>query len=99
MNKEIIFSSGMTLEALDFFELNKESFGEVVKAEMESRKMQGYYKLTLQNNDGEKMIFNGGLSSGYQGEGCRGTLKVLNDCGFDIDIEYISNNPNFILEK
>ena len=99
MDKEIIFNSGITREALEFFELNKESFGEVVKAQMEADKMKIEYRLTLENKDKEKMIFNGGFSSGYQGEGCRGTLKVLKECGFDINLEYISNNLNFILEK
>lgn len=99
MDKEIIFNSGITREALEFFELNKESFGEVVKAQMEADKMKIEYRLTLENKDKEKMIFNGGFSSGYQGEGCRGTLKVLKGCGFDIDLEYISDNLNFILEK
>lgn len=99
MDKEIIFNSGITREALEFFELNKESFGEVVKAQMEADKIKIEYRLTLENKDKEKMIFNGGFSSGYQGEGCRGTLKVLKECGFDIDLEYISDNLNFILEK
>lgn len=99
MDKEIIFNSGITREALEFFELNKESFGEVVKAQMEADKMKIEYRLTLENKEKEKMIFNGGFSSGYQGEGCRGTLKVLKECGFDIDLEYISDNLNFILEK
>lgn len=99
MGNEIIFNCGITQDALKFFKTNKESFGEVVKAQMESNKIKIEYKLTLENKDNEKMIFNGGFSSGYQGEGCRGTLKVLKECGFDIDLEYISNNPNFILEK
>ncbi|MFR7936175.1 MAG: hypothetical protein ACLU4S_12405 [Clostridium perfringens] len=99
MDKEIIFNCGITKDSLKFFEANKEAFGEVVKAQMESNKMKIKYRLTLENKDKEKMIFNGGFSSGYQGEGCRGTLKVLKECGFDVELEYISNNPNFILEK
>lgn len=99
MGKKIIFENGTTSEALEFFEINKDSFGEVVKAKMEADKILIDYRLTLKNKKNEKMVFNSALTSGYQGEGCKGTLKVLKECGFDVDFGYIVNNSNFILEK
>lgn len=99
MEKEIIFECGSTNKALESFEQNKNNFGEIIKVCMESEQTNVDYKLTLENKEGRKFIFIGGFTSGYNGEGCKGTLKVLKTCGFNVDIDYISNNPNFTLEK
>lgn len=90
---------GYTGASIEFYEKYKEAFGEVIKAEMVAKPVNVKYALTLTNNLGEKLVFNGGLTSGYSGEGCRGTRRVLEMAGFKISDEFIQNNTSFILTK
>jgi hypothetical protein len=84
-----------TAEAVKFYEQYKDSFGEAIKADMKGKKCI----LTLFNATGDEMIFDGGLSAGYSGEGPSGTLKVLETAGFKITREFIKMNTDFTLDK
>ncbi|EGT4674131.1 hypothetical protein [Clostridioides difficile] len=88
-----------TVRALEFFDNYKIGFGTVVEAKMESKPEKAEYKLTLINNRGENMIIKNCCSAGYNGEGCRGTLKILTDCGFDVTTDFIRKNVEFDLKK
>lgn len=90
---------GYTGESIEFFERYKEAFGNVTSAEMISKPEDVNYKLILTNERNEQIIFDGGLTAGYSGEGQRGTYKVLKECGFDVNEEYIIENSAFKLEK
>ncbi len=99
MNNELKFNGNTTMRAVEFYESYKDSFGEVVKAELINGRGHLEYILTLVNNEGDKMIFTGGLNSGYLGEGPRGTQKILNMAGFNITDEFILENKIFNIEK
>lgn len=57
------------------------------------------YVLTLTNDKGEQIRFEGDCSAGYIGEGPNGTLRILEMSGFDIDHEYIYKHSCFTLTK
>ncbi len=82
--------------SLEFFKRYQESFGSTVRAEMV--KKPGFV-FTLENSKGDKMVFDGSFSSGYHGEGPKGTQEVLKLCGFDIDDEYAETHGEFVLLK
>lgn len=82
--------------SLGFFKRYQESFGNTVRAEMV--KKPGFI-FTLENSMGDKMVFEGSFSSGYHGEGPKGTQQVLKLCGFDIDDEYAETHERFELIK
>lgn len=90
---------GYTSKSIEFYERYKDAFGEVVSAEMISDQIKVDYKLTLRNNEDEELIFDGGLTTGYLGEGCRGTQRVLKLAGFDVSDEFILNHKSFKLTK
>ena len=88
-----------TGKSIEFYERYREAFGEVVHAKMKANPENVDYRLTLTNSNGEQLVFEGGLTSGYLGEGCRGTQKVLKLAGFPITDEFISKNVSFELKK
>lgn len=99
IKKGFIYSGSTTVEAIKFYEECKNEFGEVVEVEMISDPSKAKYILILKNEEDENLIFLGGLTSGYLGEGCRGTQKVLTMAGFDINDKFISSNSSFIISK
>lgn len=90
---------GYTQGAIEFYKRYKDAFGEVVKAKMIGDTENVNYKLTLTNSNEEELVFNGELTSGYGGEGCRGTKTVLELAGFPISDEFISTHESFELNK
>ena len=92
---------GYTSKSVEFYERYKEAFGKVISAEMisEVNKFSKVNKLILANNREEQLIFEGGLTAGYRGEGPSGTYRVLQMAGFDIGEEFIQQNSSFKLKK
>lgn len=99
LNYELVYNGATTSGAIEFFKKNKDKFGEVHKANMIANKKNIDYQLILINNSGSKMIFRGGLTSGYNGEGPSGTQKVLKMAGFNIEDGFVQNNACFELIK
>lgn len=96
---ELIFKGGTTFLAEDIYNNNKNLFGEFISAEMVGDKMTADYRFTLTSESGDKMIFLGGLTSGYTGTGSGGTIEVLKDAGFKFEESYIQENINFNFKK
>lgn len=88
---------GVTHTSISFFEEYKDAFGKVVSAKMVGNVKHCKYALILINDKGEEMHFDGGLTSGYRGEGSRGTYKVLKECGFEINETFVFENESFNL--
>lgn len=88
-----------TDKAMKFYEKYKDSFGEIVKAEMESNPEKIKYNFILTNNDEEIMEFAGGLTAGYDGKGPNRTQEILREAGFDIEEDFVVKNASFKLEK
>lgn len=99
MSIQVKVDIGYTSGSIKFYERYKEAFGEVISAEMVANPEEIDYTLTLKNKYDEELVFCGGLTSGYSGEGCRGTKKVLKLAGFEVTDEFISNNVSFKLTK
>lgn len=96
---EIIFNGTYTNEAKEFFRRYKDGFGKTILAQMDVTKGKCDYKLTLTNDKNERMIFNGGLTSGYVGEGANATKDILKDLGFDITDDFVAKYTSFQLQK
>ncbi|WP_443660933.1 hypothetical protein [Clostridium algidicarnis] len=90
---------GAPRESIEFYERYKEAFGEVISVEMISIPKNTDFKLTLINAQGEELLFDGGLTAGYLGEGCRATQRVLALAGFTIDDEFIKSHTSFKLKR
>ena len=82
--------------SLEFFKRYQDGFGNIVRAEM--TKKPGFI-FTLENSRGDKMVFDGPFSSGYHGEGPKGTQQVLKLCGFNVEDEYAETHEKFELIK
>lgn len=90
-------SDNTTDGGLAFFERFKGGFGTVVKATM---KVSGCIPILILENDLEEtMELRNSCSAGYYSSGSRGTLKVLKECGFDVDREFIERNEEFEITK
>ena len=77
------------------------SFGNIVRAVMKKTPNKEEYILWLYNPNGDVMVFNDYLTSGYNGAGSDATLRVLQRCGFDVTKNFIEDkaNENFVLYK
>ena len=85
--------------AVETFEKYKESFGNVVSAEMSSKKREVEYEFVLTNDKGEQMRFMGECTAGYTGTGTNGTCRILKMAGFNFEEEFIYKNSSFLLGK
>ncbi|MCB2309263.1 hypothetical protein LGL08_22140 [Clostridium estertheticum] len=90
---------GTSKESIEFYKRYKEAFGEIISVEMISVPKNTDFKLTLINTEGEELLFDGGLTAGYLGQGCRATQKVLALAGFPIDDEFIETHTSFKLTR
>lgn len=89
-----------THEAVKFYNLYRDMFGSVKKATFNFIPNDSQcYRLTLENEYKEELIFDYAFASGYCGEGPRGLLKVLTSAGFDVDLDFIENNKKFTLSR
>ena len=95
----INISTGATIDSIKAYQGVKELFGNFLVADMTYNKKISQYTLVLKNKYEDKLIFTDGISSDYYGEGCRGTLKILKDAGFDVSEDFIKLHKNFKLLK
>lgn len=85
-----------TNKSVEFYKRYKDAFGEVVEAEMTK---DDCYTLKLINKDHEEFVFEYGLTAGYGGIGCDGTLAVLRLAGFTMPDDIVINSETFKLKK
>ena len=95
---ENIRADGVTVYGMDFFKRYEKSFGKVVRAEM-TTPFGKPPRFTLENDLGEKMVFDNTFTSGYKGEGQKATQQVLELCGFPVDGEFAEKHKRFELKK
>lgn len=93
------FKTGSTEKAVEFFESNKEQFGDIIAVKMWGNVELVDYHLYLINESNEVMHIAGGCTSGYAGKGSNGTFKLLKSAGIDVTKEFIYENPTFVLFK
>lgn len=73
---------GITNEALNFFKENIEQVG-TVKSITHTRNIDKIYYKTVITGENNSMVIEGGLTSGYMGQGAKGLKKVLVTLGLD----------------
>lgn len=81
----IIFETGSTSESLDFVKENLSRLGKIERITHERNREDVFYKTTIYGEH-NTMLINGGLASGYGGEGPRGLADLLLDIGIDEDV-------------
>lgn len=72
----ITYDTNETAQAIAFFENNIDFLGRIKSVEHKRSRMKSEYKTTITGSE-ETLVINGGLSSGYHGEGTKGLAKVL----------------------
>jgi len=90
-----------TRSSISFYEKNKKFLGEFVRASIADSKFSDGtvgYKLKLFTIDEEKLVLYG-CTSGYIGEGSRGTVQILKDAGFEFDENIIYKKNKFEFNK
>ena len=85
--------------AVETFEKYKVAFGNVVSAEMSSKKREAEYEFVLTNDKEEQIRFMGECTAGYVGEGPNGTYIILKMAGFSVEEEFIHEMSSFFLKK
>ncbi|EIM05215.1 hypothetical protein A1A1_17330 [Planococcus antarcticus DSM 14505] len=76
----ITYNVDETEQAVKFVESNLSFLGKIYSIEHKRLKMESEYQTTI-NGSEETLVINGGLSSGYLGEGPRGLARVLEKLG------------------
>lgn len=77
-------TTGSTNEAENFFRSNIANIGEVKSISHKRDKESIFYETIIVGND-ETIIIEGGLTSGYSGEGSHGFFNILTSLGIDED--------------
>lgn len=80
---------GTTRYSIELYDELVKIFGRDYFTEMYFEDNAGILELVLVAYTGDSYVFTG-LTGGYGGEGPRGSVKVLKDCGFNPnDVEYV----------
>lgn len=76
----ITYESNETEKTVEFFEHVHNFLGKIHSIEHKRLKMETEYQTIITGSE-ETLVINGGLSSGYAGEGPRGLARVLEKLG------------------
>lgn len=76
--------TGSTNEAKNFVNNNIDNIGRLKSIFHTRDKENIFYQTTIVGYD-ETMVIEGGLTSGYSGEGCHGFFDILTSLGIDED--------------
>jgi len=98
-DKEFYGITGVTRYSLMFWNQIKDRLNTIIEAQMLFSD-RNWYRLMLTTADDVKIVLYG-CSSGYHGEGSRGTAQILKEAGFNpkrVD-EVVFSNETFILRR
>ena len=85
-------------QAIEFMEKNVDLFKNIVRVEMVCLEEQKRYSLKLIKENGDIIEFKNGISAGNDFRSSEVTKEILSRCNYDINMEFIKNNSEFILE-
>jgi hypothetical protein len=83
--------------ALSFFKQYKQEFGRVEEAIMEGNQNSLNYTFKLKNADKQHMVFENSCTSGNKWRSSAVTLQILQECGYQVDEQYIEEHTSFKL--
>lgn len=83
-------------DVLRFYNENEFLFKEINKIQM--NKNQGKYKLVLTKKNQDTIEISNGISSGNNLRSSMVAMELIENCGYDIDENFILTHPEFILE-
>ncbi|MDQ2087967.1 hypothetical protein RBH29_16175 [Herbivorax sp. ANBcel31] len=92
---KITINANTIYKAEELFEKYYKQFGNIISAEMENSLSMGKFKLTLINEEGEKIIINKSLTSGDYGKASDATIRVLKKAGFTKIEEAVHSKKSF----
>lgn len=85
-------------KALEFFDINKNLFRDIVRVEMKCLEEQKRYCLELTKISGDIIEFKNGVSAGNEFRSSEVAKEIISRCGYDIDMDFIKTNAEFMLE-
>lgn len=102
INRPFYDNDGMRIAypemAMEFFEKYRDLFESIRSVEMISMDDLKTSKLQFNLFGGDVVEFLGCCTAGNAFRSSQVTYRILNQCGYQIDMKYITRNPNFKLE-
>lgn len=85
-------------QILEFYKENKSLFDDVSCVEMRCLEQDKKYSLVLKKRSGDIIEIKNGISAGNEYRSSRVVKELISNCGYDIDMEFIKNHSEFVLE-
>ncbi len=85
-------------QILKFYKENKSLFDDVSCVEMKCLEQDKKYSLVLKKRSGDIIEIKNGISAGNEYRSSRVVKELISNCGYDIDMEFIKNHSEFVLE-
>ena len=85
-------------QILEFYKENKSLFDDVSCVEMKCIEQDKKYSLTLKKRSGDIIEVKNGISAGNEYRSSKVVKELIFNCGYDIDMEFIKNHSEFVLE-
>lgn len=85
-------------QVMKFYKENKSLFVDISGVEMKCLEQDKKYSLTLKKRSGDIIEIKNGISAGNEYRGSRVVKELISNCGYDIDMEFIKNHSEFVLE-
>lgn len=85
-------------EIIEFYKGNKEIFSDIKRVEMQHIE-EKKYKLLLTKLNQDVIEISNGISAGSNIRSSMVVMRLINECGYDIDETYIKTHQEFVLEE
>ena len=85
-------------QVMEFYEENKLLFEDVSCVEMKCLEQGKKYSLVLKKRSGDIIEIKNGISAGNEYRSSRVAKELISNCGYDIDMEFVKNHSEFVLE-
>lgn len=85
-------------QVMEFYEENKLLFEDVSCVEMKCLEQGKKYSLILKKRSGDIIEIKNGISAGNEYRSSRVAKELISNCGYDIDMEFVKNHSEFVLE-
>lgn len=84
---------------IDFYNENRELFRNISRIKMRCLEINKKYQLSLIKSNGDVIEINNGISAGNEYRSSKVTKELITNCGFDIDMNFIKEQSEFLLEE
>ncbi len=85
-------------QVMKFYKENQSLFDDISSVEMKCLEQDKKYSLVLKKRNGDIIEIKNGISAGNEYRSSRVVKELISNCGYDIDMEFIKNHSEFVLE-